>query len=109
MKQLLLFMMLLLPLGASADESGACGDSITWTFVESSKTMIIAGSGDMPTYIFEPYAPWYEFRDSIENLVIEEGVTSIGVFAFGYCSNLASLTIPNSVTDIGGCAFQDCI
>jgi len=35
-------------------------------------------------------------------------VTSIGEFAFSMCSNLTSVTIPDSVTSIGGWAFSDC-
>ncbi len=36
-------------------------------------------------------------------------VTSIGKYAFNYCESLTSVTIPNSVTEIGICAFGDCI
>ena len=35
-------------------------------------------------------------------------VTSIGNYAFWYCSGLTSITIPNSVTSIGDEAFSDC-
>ena len=33
-------------------------------------------------------------------------VISIGYEAFYYCDSLISVTIPNSVTSIGGCAFN---
>ena len=44
----------------------------------------------------------------VTNLVIPEGVTSIGDRAFQYCSSLTSVTIPDSVTSIGGGAFAYC-
>ena len=36
-------------------------------------------------------------------------VTSIGNYAFGNCSGLTSVTIPNSVTSIASSAFSRCI
>jgi hypothetical protein len=41
----------------------------------------------------------------INRLIIEDGVTHIGRGAFMYCDGMTSVTIPNSVTTIGGCAF----
>ena len=39
------------------------------------------------------------------NVTIPNSVTSIGSYAFAYCSGLISVTIPNSVTSIGNDAF----
>ena len=44
----------------------------------------------------------------VTNLVIPEGVTSIGNYAFYGCSSLTSITIPDSVTSIGNYAFSYC-
>ncbi|MGN0818705.1 MAG: leucine-rich repeat domain-containing protein, partial [Candidatus Coproplasma sp.] len=44
----------------------------------------------------------------ITDLVIPDGVTSIGAYAFIYCTSLKSVTIPSSVTSIGESAFSCC-
>ena len=44
----------------------------------------------------------------VTDLVIPDGVTSIGNYAFFGCSGLTSITIPDSVTSIGENAFEDC-
>ena len=55
-----------------------------------------------------PTSPWYNDRDKIKTVVIEDGVTSIGDYAFSECKSLTSVTIPNSVTRIGSYAFARC-
>ena len=45
---------------------------------------------------------------SLASIEIPNSVTSIGTFAFGGCSSLASIEIPNSVTSIGNIAFSGC-
>ena len=44
----------------------------------------------------------------VTDLVIPNGVTSIGSYAFYNCDGLTSITIPDSVTSIGGSAFSSC-
>lgn len=51
---------------------------------------------------------YYELSCDFENVVIEEGVTRIGFFAFSYCPDLTSVIIPNSVESIGDDAFSHC-
>ncbi|MBE6990598.1 MAG: hypothetical protein E7426_07640, partial [Ruminococcaceae bacterium] len=89
--------------------SGTCGaedDNLTWT-LDDAGTLTVSGTGEMAGYhygINEP-APWGDYRDSITAVVIENGVTTIGSFAFGYCANLQSASIPDSVTFISEWAF----
>ena len=42
------------------------------------------------------------------SITIPDSVTSIGRYAFAYCSSLTSITIPDSVTSIGYYAFNHC-
>ena len=53
---------------------------------------------------------WAAFKDceSLKSITIPEGVTSIGGWAFMHCSSLGSITIPSSVTSIGDSAFSGC-
>ena len=50
----------------------------------------------------------YMNGEEVTDLIIPEGVTSIGYSAFYNCSGLTSVTIPNSVTSIGWYAFYSC-
>ena len=43
--------------------------------------------------------------EEVKDLVIPNGVISIGDYAFYYCTAMTSVTIPNSVTSIGSQAF----
>ena len=90
------------------DYEGVCGDNLTWKYNKG--VLTVSGMGDM--YNNSDYggylAPWKNFRDSITKVVLPDGLTSIGSYAFYNCSGLTSITIPNSVTSIGDYAFQGC-
>ena len=78
-----------------------------WKFEDG--TLTISGTGDMPDYeIHDNKAPWRIYQDKIEKVVIKDGVTNIGSYAFYYCENLTSVRIPDSVTSIGMFAFSSC-
>ena len=47
-------------------------------------------------------------NESLTEVIIENGVTSIGDFAFSSCPSITSINIPGSVTSIGESAFADC-
>ena len=50
----------------------------------------------------------FNWCSSLISIDIPDGVTSIGVGAFSKCSSLTSIDIPDSVTEIGSSAFSDC-
>ena len=54
------------------------------------------------------YDSWHEHRDRLRTVIILDGVTSIGNYAFSGCNCLTDVTIPNSVTRIGSSAFSGC-
>lgn len=87
--------------------SGTCGDNLTWK-LDDEGTLTISGKGAMTEWVNIDSAPWKTYSNTINKVVIQPGVTSIGKNAFSLCTNLESITIPKSVTSIGWGAFQEC-
>ncbi|MBR4384702.1 MAG: leucine-rich repeat domain-containing protein, partial [Selenomonadaceae bacterium] len=89
-------------------QHGQCGKNLTWT-LDDDGTLTISGTGKMDDYYDSAKAiAWFPFRESIEKIIIADGVTTIGKYAFYGCSILMSVTIPDSVTTIGANAFGGC-
>ena len=87
--------------------TGQCGDSLSWTYNSSTEVLTITGNGRMPDWQFNFETPWVAYRDDIIHVDIEDGVENIGQWAFSYFSKLASISIPESVKEIGWFAFYD--
>lgn len=88
---------------------GTCGNNLKWT-LSGNGVLTISGTGDMENYSAgNGYAPWYSYTSDIKEVVIENGVTSIGVSAFECCKSLTSIEIPDGVTSIGDWTFSYCI
>jgi hypothetical protein len=70
-------------------------------------TLTITGAGNMLNFNNET-APWNFIRNLIETINIENGVNSVGNYAFYNCNNLTSVTLPNSIKSIGAYSFRGC-
>ena len=101
-----IYNMLFVSICESLIASGACGDSLTWELTNYGN-LAIYGMGDMTDFKLSS-ATWYGFSSQIKSVVICEGVTSIGSYAFSNCSSLTTITIPQTLTSIGNSAFVGC-
>ena len=87
---------------------GTCGENINWRFNPTDSVLTISGTGEMTNYRSNG-APWYNvFRQGIKTVIISNGVTGIGDYAFNACVNIESITLPLTVSNIGKSAFNGC-
>ena len=110
-----------------------CGEKLRWEFDAATGTLTVSGKGAMYDLDYSTQlAPWNDYRHQITNVVINEGVTTVGdhMFdcytaitsvslpdtlkaineqAFFGCSGLTEITIPAGVTQIGKYAFGTCM
>ena len=94
--------------GGIIETSGQCGDNVFYDIYFNGK-IILHGTGD--TWDWNPYAqtksfsPFYN-NQKITQVIVESGVTRIGDFAFYWCDNIETVTLPvTGFTEIGKFAF----
>ena len=97
-------------LGGNYDNSGRCGDSLGWKFTAATGTLLIYGppgsSGGYMNDYDEDEIPWAVHKPFIKNVVMECGM-DIASYAFQDCTNLTTVTMPDTVEDIRSCAFKN--
>ena len=87
--------------------SGSCGGNVTWSL--ENNVLTISGTGPMANYFaFNNTAPWYSVVSKITDVVIEEGVTEIGEYAFTDMRSLERVSIPASLQSIHYQGFNNC-
>ncbi|MBQ9201557.1 MAG: leucine-rich repeat domain-containing protein [Bacteroidales bacterium] len=124
---------------AWANAEGKCGDNVSWKYRTSDKTLVLSGTGATSSgsqwsgtsYWADPLLAPTRWSDSIEYVIVENGITqlgnelflglrlakkvslpetltAIGSNVFNGCSSMAEISIPASVKEIGSFAFYGC-
>lgn len=92
------------------EKSGFCGtedSNVNWSLDEEG-ILHITGEGTMASWESEADVPWAQYRSQIKEIQIEDGVTSVGAYAFCNCSDVTETMLPDSIKNIGEFAFFSC-
>lgn len=87
-------------------DSGTCGD-LQW-LLSDDNILTISGEGRIPDYSGTNLAPWYAYHKQIKGLILEEGVTAVGSFAFYDCGALTEVQFPKTLRMVGSSSFAYC-
>ncbi|MBQ9458880.1 MAG: leucine-rich repeat protein [Oscillospiraceae bacterium] len=93
------------PAARAVNPSGTI-DALSWS-LDAEGVLTITGKGAIPDYKGKA-TPWNAYKDDILEIVIGDGVTGIGGYAFKSCAALTHATIADSVKEIGDHAFESC-
>ena len=91
----------------TASENNLCGEDVVW-FLDENGKLTISGTGEMDNFVSPNNVPWHSARDLIKSVAIDDGIISIGAYAFYNCTALESVCLPESLTFIGQDAFFGC-
>ena len=127
MKKILVFVvalfasLVLFPLNvkaASIVASGTCGaqgDNVIWT-LDSEGVFTVSGEGAMEDFAnsdggyltYYLNSQWSEYREQIKSIVVEEGVTQLGMYAFAMLTKLETVQLSSTVQIIKQGTFFSC-
>ena len=86
---------------------GDFGEALHWEYEDGLLT--ISGTGTMPDCGEQGTdTPWYEYKSSITEVTIRDGIQSVGSSAFYQYEALAVLNLPDGLKEIGSEAFSEC-
>ena len=90
---------------------GKCGEQLSWSYDSLTGILTITGSGKMTNWngaAKNDPAPWYDYRKRINSVILPEGLTTVGSYAFSGCNSMYGIDIPSTMTRIYAYAFSDC-
>ena len=101
-----------IPCNATAKKtSGTDGNGNTWVYDVKTKTLTFSGNKGIEDFIFDGHSPepdWYVWHAKAEHIIVNDGITGIGQWAFYLFVDLKTVAMADSVTRIGYGAFSSC-
>lgn len=97
-------------------DRGTCTDGLAWV-IDQNYCLTISGTGGMKEYdeveigetdTYTTDAPWGAYNKSVNSIVIGQGITGIGNYAFCHFDNITSASFTSDVISIGEAAFYGC-
>ena len=84
-----------------------------WLYSKDSLTLCIVPSGEtgavaVPQFVRHLDKMAFGFCSHITSVILPEGLISTGAFAFNCCSAVDGIVVPSTVTHIGVCPFSYC-
>ena len=93
---------------ALADIGGSCGANVTWSLNTTTGVLTVSGTGAVNDYSHSSNLSPLKGDTRVKSLVVEQGVTTIGNYFLYQCTNLTSVSLPDSLQSIGNGAFSRC-
>lgn len=92
---------------AATTAAGTCGEGLIWE-LDDQGIFTVSGTGMIPGYGSLENTPWHIYRKDIKEVILNEGISSVGRFAFAGCNNLISVTFPSTLVEAQALAFEGC-
>ena len=97
---------------ATKKTSGTDENGNTWVYDVKTKTLTFSGNKGIEDFVMDGHIPepgWYVWNTKVEHIIINDGITKIGIGAFDSFVNLKTVSMTDSITWIGDGAFIFCM
>ena len=91
--------------------SGTDGNGNNWVYDVKTKTLTFSGNKGIEDFMMDGHIPepdWYVWSNKVEHIIINDGITGIGQWAFYAFVKLKTVEMADSVTYIKNEAFASC-
>lgn len=87
---------------------GDCGKNVAFTLTKGG-VLTLSGSGATDNFHSAKSPEWVEYKDLIKEVIVNEGITSLGSMIFRHCKGIEKITLPESLTGISQYALGGCV